>query len=177
MRQRASLKGWQRSRNASLHGSPNPDLVDPKDGPALLLRGARPAFSNGCARSQSGGAIPMLTITTTAPSAMKVSGVSGGPLSISGLTSQFGISLALGFVGLLLAALYSIKLPSCFGFPALVRARGLAVILLSLFATADCSGGNSRASAASTPSGTSTIIVTGISGTLSNQTTISLMVN
>jgi uncharacterized protein (TIGR03118 family) len=139
-----------------------------------LPAGARCMFS---AQSYSGGAIPMLTITTTAPSAMKVSGVSGGPLSISGLTSQFGISLALGFVGLLLAALYSIKLPSRFGFPALVRAGGLAVILLSLFATAGCSGGNSRASAASTPSGTSTIIVTGTSGTLSSQTTISLMVN
>jgi hypothetical protein len=90
---------------------------------------------------------------------------------------QFGISLALGFGGLLLGALHVTKLRSRSGFPALVRVGSLAVILLALFAATGCGGGNSSATATPTPSGTSAIIVTGTSGTLSSQTTISLMVN
>jgi uncharacterized protein (TIGR03118 family) len=139
-----------------------------------LPAGGRCMFS---AQSYSGSATPMLTITTTAPRAMKVSGASSGPVSASGLMVQFGISLALGFGGLLLGALHVTKLRSRSGFPALVRVGGLAVILLSLFAATGCGGGNSSATATPTPSGTSAIIVTGTSGTLSSQTTISLMVN
>jgi len=117
----------------------------------------------------------MLTIKTTARSMMKALASVSGPASSSGLTSQIQISLALGFLALLLLGLYLKNLESRLGFPTLLRAGSLAVILLLLLAAAGCGSGNSNA--VGTPAGTSTITITGTSGTLSHSTTITLTVS
>jgi uncharacterized protein (TIGR03118 family) len=120
-------------------------------------------------------ATPTLTITTTARSGMNALAAGSGPVSSSGLTSQFRILLALGFVGLLLAGLNFGRLRSRLSFSVIVSTGGLALILLSLFAMAGCGGGKS--SAAGTPAGIRMITVTGTSGTLSHSTMITLTVN
>ena len=141
-----------------------------------LPTGAKCVFSTQ-SYTPGGSTTPMLTITTTAHSGM-AGAVPSGPTSSFRPTSQLRILLAAGFVGFILAGLYFGRLRSRFGFPALVRAGGLAVILLCLFAAAGCGGGKaSTTGAAGTPAGTSMITVTATSGTLSHSTTITLTVN
>ena len=141
-----------------------------------LPTGAKCVFSTQ-SYTPGGSTTPMLTITTTARSGM-AGEVPSGPASSSRPTSQLRILLAVGFVGFLLAGLYFGRLRSRFGFPALVRAGGLAVILMCLFAAVGCGGGKSSTTgAAGTPAGTSMITVTATSGTLSHSTTITLTVN
>jgi uncharacterized protein (TIGR03118 family) len=140
-----------------------------------LPTGAKCVFSTQ-SYTPGGSTTPMLTITTTARSGM-AGAVPSGPASSSRPASQLRILLAAGFVGFFLAGLYFGRLRSRFGFPALVRAGGLAVILLCLFAAAGCGGGKSSTTgAAGTPAGTSMITVTATSGTLSHSTTITLTV-
>ncbi len=141
---------------------------------AGLPAGAKCSFSTQ-SYNPGGATSPMLTIKTTARSMMKALASVSGPASSSGLTSQIQISLALGFLALLLLGLYLKNLESRLGFPTLLRAGSLAVILLLLLAAAGCGSGNSNA--VGTPAGTSTITITGTSGTLSHSTTITLTVS
>ncbi|MGB2619101.1 MAG: hypothetical protein WBC57_18105, partial [Candidatus Acidiferrales bacterium] len=61
---------------------------------------------------------------------------------------------------------------------ALIPIGGLALVLVALIAAAGCGGGGKSSGATTaTPAGTSMVIVTGTSGTLSNQATITLTVN
>jgi uncharacterized protein (TIGR03118 family) len=138
-----------------------------------LPTGAKCSFSTQ-GYTPGGTTTPMLTITTTARGMMASVPVSG-PASRSGFTSPLQISLALGFVGLLLAWLYREKSESRVGFSTVLRAGNLAVVLLFLFLAAGCGTNNSKT--AGTPAGTSTVTVTGTSGTLSQSTTITLTVN
>jgi len=118
----------------------------------------------------------MLTITTTAGAMMGA--VPFGQLASHWPTSQLRMLLAAGFVGFLLVGLHFGRLRLRFFSTALLRAGGLAVILLCLFAAAGCGGGKSSTTgAAGTPAGTSMITVTATSGTLSHSTTITLTVN
>jgi len=138
-----------------------------------LPTGAKCSFSTQ-GYTPGGTTTPMLTITTTARG-MTASVPVSGPASRSGFTSPLPISLALGFVGLLLAWLYREKFESRVGFSTVLRAGHLAVVLLFLFLAAGCGTNNSKT--AGTPAGTSTVTVTGTSGTLSQSTTITLTVN
>jgi len=116
----------------------------------------------------------MLTITTTARSAM-IGAVRFGRLASHWSTSQLRILLAAGFVGFLLVGLHFGRLRLRFFSTALLRAGGLAVILLAVFAAAGCGNGKAAASTG-TPVGTSMITVTATSGTLSHSATIALTV-
>jgi uncharacterized protein (TIGR03118 family) len=140
-----------------------------------LPAGARCMFSTQ-SYSPGGGMAPTLTIATTAASTMKMALLASGPVAGSGPISHFVMSLMVGFLGLL-AAFCATGIQARRGRSALIRAGGFAVILLALFAAAGCGGGKSSGTTASTPSGSSMIVVTGMSGTVSSQTTITLTVN
>jgi uncharacterized protein (TIGR03118 family) len=137
-----------------------------------LPTGAKCLFSTQ-SYTPGGTTAPMLTITTTPRSGM-TGAVPSGPASSQWPNSQLRILLAAGFAALL-AALYFGTLRSRFGSAALVRAGGVAVTLLAVFAAAGCGGGKSSGSTG-TPAGTSTVTVTATSGTLSHSAMISLTV-
>jgi len=137
-----------------------------------LPTGAKCMFSTQ-SYTPGGTTTPMLTITTTPGSGM----IGAGPFrqaSSQRPTSQLWTLLAAGLAALL-AALYFARLRSRFGFTALVRSGGVAVILLAVFAAAGCGSGKAVASTG-TPAGTSMITVTATSGTLSHSATIALTV-
>jgi uncharacterized protein (TIGR03118 family) len=138
-----------------------------------LPTGAKCMFSTQ-SYTPGGNTIPMLTITTTARSAM-IGAVRFGRLASHWSTSQLRILLAAGFVGFLLVGLHFGRLRLRFFSTALLRAGGLAVILLAVFAAAGCGNGKAAASTG-TPAGTSMITVTATSGTLSHSATIALTV-
>jgi uncharacterized protein (TIGR03118 family) len=138
-----------------------------------LPTGAKCMFSTQ-SYTPGGSTIPMLTITTTARNAMTGS-VPSGKLASHWPTSQLRILLAAGFVGFLLVGLHFGRLRLRFFSTALVRAGGLAAILLAVFAVAGCGSGKAGASTG-TPAGTSMISVTATSGTLSHSATIALTV-
>ena len=138
-----------------------------------LPTGAKCMFSTQ-SYTPGGGTTPMLAITTTARSAM-MGAVLSGQLASHWSTSQLRMLLAAGFVGFLLVGLHFGRLRLRFFFTALVRAGGLAVILLAAFAAAGCGSGKTGASTG-TPAGTSMITVTATSGTLSHSATIALTV-
>jgi len=138
-----------------------------------LPTGAKCMFSTQ-SYTPGGNTIPMLTITTTARSAM-IGAVRFGRLASHWSTSQLRILLAAGFVGFLLVGLHFGRLRLRFFSTALLRAGGLAVILLAVFAAAGCGNGKAAASTG-TPVGTSMITVTATSGTLSHSATIALTV-
>jgi uncharacterized protein (TIGR03118 family) len=138
-----------------------------------LPTGAKCMFSTQ-SYTPGGNTIPMLTITTTARSAM-IGAVRFGRLASHWSTSQLRILLAAGFVGFLLVGLHFGRLRLRFFSTALLRAGGLAIILLAVFAAAGCGNGKAAASTG-TPAGTSMITVTATSGTLSHSATIALTV-
>ena len=138
-----------------------------------LPTGAKCMFSTQ-SYTPGGNTIPMLTITTTARSAM-IGAVRFGRLASHWSTSQLRILLAAGFVGFLLVGLHFGRLRLRFFSTALLRAGGLAVILLAVFAAAGCGNGKAAASTG-TPAGTSMVTVTATSGTLSHSATIALTV-
>jgi uncharacterized protein (TIGR03118 family) len=141
-----------------------------------LPAGAKCVFSTN-SYNPGGTTAPMLTITTTAAAAMKMAGVSAGAGFLSGMTPQMRILLAVGFVALIIIAVRSARRLR-YGTSALIPIGGLALVLVALFATAGCGGGGkSGGTTGATPAGTSMVVVTGTSGTLSNQTTITLTVN
>jgi hypothetical protein len=85
---------------------------------------------------------------------------------------------AIGILALIIVAVRSSRRLRYGGTSALIPVGGLALILAALFATAGCGGGGkSSGGTTATPAGTSMVVVTGTSGTLSNQTTITLTVN
>jgi uncharacterized protein (TIGR03118 family) len=137
-----------------------------------LPTGAKCLFSTQ-SYTPGGTTTPMLTITTTPRGGMTGAGPFG-QASSQWPTSQLWTLLAAGFAALL-AALYFGTLRSRFGSAALVRAAGVAVTLLAVFAAAGCGGGKSSGSTG-TPAGTSTVTVTATSGTLSHSAMISLTV-
>ena len=137
-----------------------------------LPTGAKCMFSTQ-SYTPGGTTTPMLTITTTPGSGM----IGAGPLrqaSSQRPISQLWTLLAAGLAALL-AALYFGRLRSRFGFTALVRSGGVAVILLVVVAAAGCGSGKAVASTG-TPAGTSMITVSATSGTLSHSATIALTV-
>jgi len=138
-----------------------------------LPTGAKCMFSTQ-SYTPGGSTIPMLTITTSARSAM-MGAVPSGQLASRWPTSQLRMLLAAGFVGFLLVGLYFGRLRLGFFSTAPLRAGGLAVILLAVFAAAGCGSGKAAASTG-TPAGTSMITVTATSGTLSHSATITLTV-
>jgi uncharacterized protein (TIGR03118 family) len=138
-----------------------------------LPTGAKCMFSTQ-SYTPGGSTTPMLTITTTARSAM-MGAVPSGKLGRRWPTLQLRMLLAAGFVGFLLVGLHFGRRRLRFFSKALVRAGGLAVILLAVFAVAGCGGGKAGASTG-TPAGTSMIAVTATSGTLSHSATIALTV-
>ena len=138
-----------------------------------LPTGAKCMFSTQ-SYTPGGSTTPMLTITTTARSAM-MGAVPSGQLASRWPTSQLRMLLAAGFVGFLLVGLHFGRLGLRFFSTALLRAGGLAVILLAVFAAAGCGSGKAAASTG-TPAGTSMITVTATSGTLSHSATITLTV-
>jgi uncharacterized protein (TIGR03118 family) len=138
-----------------------------------LPTGAKCMFSTQ-SYTPGGSTTPMLTITTTARSAI-MGAVPSGQLASRWPTSQLRMLLAVGFVGFLLVRLHFGRLRLRFFSTALVRAGGLAVILLAVFAAAGCGSGKAAASTG-TPAGTSMITVTATSGTLSHSATITLTV-
>jgi uncharacterized protein (TIGR03118 family) len=138
-----------------------------------LPTGAKCMFSTQ-SYTPGGNTIPMLTITTTARSAM-IGAVRFGRLASHWSTSQLRILLAAGFVGFLLVGLHFGRLRLRFFSTALLRAGGLAIILLAVFAAAGCGSGKAAASTG-TPAGTSMITVSATSGTLSHSATIALTV-
>jgi len=101
--------------------------------------------------------------------------VPSGQLASHWPTSQLRMLLAAGFVGFLLVGLHFGRLRLRFFSTALLRAGGLAVILLAVFAAAGCGSGKAVASTG-TPAGTSMITVSATSGTLSHSATIALTV-
>jgi len=101
--------------------------------------------------------------------------VPSGQLGNHRPNSQLRMLVAAGFVGFLLVGLHFRRLRLRFFSTALVRAGGLAVILLAVFAVAGCGSGKAGASTG-TPAGTSMITVTATSGTLSHSATIALTV-
>jgi len=138
-----------------------------------LPTGAKCMFSTQ-SYTPGGSTTPMLTITTTARSAM-MGAVPSVKLGRRWPTLQLRMLLATGFVGFLLVGLHFGRLRLRFFSGALVHAGGLAVILLAVFAVAGCGGGKAGASTG-TPAGTSMIAVTATSGTLSHSATIALTV-
>ena len=138
-----------------------------------LPTGAKCMFSTQ-SYTPGGSTTPMLTITTTARSAM-MGAVPSGQLASHWPTSQLRMLLAAGFVGFLLVGLHFGRLRLRFFSTALLRAGGLAVILLAVFAAAGCGSGKAAASTG-TPAGTSMITVSATSGTLSHSATIALTV-
>jgi hypothetical protein len=121
-----------------------------------LPTGAKCMFSTQ-SYTPGGTTTPMLTITTTRGSGM----IGAGPFRQAPSQrpiSQLWTLLAAGLAALL-AALYFGRLRSRFGFTALVRSGGVAVILLAVFAAAGCGSGKAVASTG-TPAGTSMIFHT-----------------
>jgi hypothetical protein len=143
---------------------------------AGLPAGTKCVFSTN-SYNPGGTTAPTLTITTTAAAAMKMAGVSAGAGFLSGMTPPMRILLAIGFVALIIIAVRSAR-KLRHGVSALLPVGGLALILMAVFAAAGCGGGGkSSGTTTATPSGTSMVVVTGTSGTLSNQTIITLTVN
>ena len=141
-----------------------------------LPAGAKCVFSTN-SYNPGGTTAPMLTITTTAAAAMKMAGVPPGVNFLSGMTLLMRILLAIGMLMLIIVAVRSAR-QLRYGTSALIPIGGLALVLVALFAAAGCGGGGkSSGTTTATPAGTSTVVVTGTSGTLSNQTTITLTVN
>ena len=138
-----------------------------------LPTGAKCMFSTQ-SYTPGGSTTPMLTITTSTRSAM-MGAVPSGQLASRWPTSQLRMLLAAGFVGFLLVGLHFGRLRLRFFSTALLRAGGLVVILLAVFAAAGCGSGKAAASTG-TPAGTSMITVTATSGTLSHSATITLTV-
>lgn len=143
-----------------------------------LPTGASCMFSTS-SYNPGGNTAPVLTVTTTAPNANKIGPDASGSVLSLGTPPQLRISSALGFSALILAGLCGLRLWSPLVLSGLIRVGYVAVTLLILLAAAGCGSGasGSRAGATPTPKGTSTIVVTGMSGTLSSQAKITLVVN
>jgi uncharacterized protein (TIGR03118 family) len=139
-----------------------------------LPTGAKCIFSTQ-SYTPAANTTPMLTITTTARTGMNAAIISGSGSSAWPTLRKMQTPLAVGFIVLVFVELLFARMRSRLGFPALMRASGLAIILLALFAAAGCGGGKSS-TATGTPAGTSMITVTATTGTLSHSTTISLTV-
>lgn len=141
-----------------------------------LPAGAKCVFSTN-SYNPGGTTAPMLTITTTAAAAMKMAGVPSEADFLSGMTLLMRILSAIGMLMLIIVAVRSAR-QLRYGTSALIPIGGHALVLVALFAAAGCGGGGKSSGATTaTPAGTSMVVVTGTSGTLSNQTTITLTVN
>lgn len=141
-----------------------------------LPAGAKCVFSTN-SYNPGGTTAPMLTITTTAAAAMKMAGVPSGVDLLSGMTLLMRVLLAIGILMLIIVAVRSAR-KLRYRTSALIPIGGLALVLVALIAAAGCGGGGKSSGATTaTPAGTSMVIVTGTSGTLSNQATITLTVN